>query len=119
MADSADAHDAVPAFQVAPGVPGDGGDAVAELDAVAFQPLRDFQCTRMNFGVIGPMNGAFDRSRYDFLRAVIFRCVLDDPMTQQRPVLHQTQHTYVPPDYYLSRMIRPGSSDPAVITELT
>ena len=35
MADRADAHDAVPAFEMAPGVPGDGGDAVAELDAVA------------------------------------------------------------------------------------
>jgi hypothetical protein len=73
----------------------------------------------MNFGVIGPMNGAFDRSRNDFLRAVIFRCVLDDPVTQQRPVLHQTKHTYVPPDYYFSRMIRPGPGGLAVITELT
>jgi hypothetical protein len=42
MADGADAHDAVPALQMPPGVPGDGGDAVAELDAVALQHLRDF-----------------------------------------------------------------------------
>ena len=37
MADRADAHDAVPGFKMAPGVPRDGGDAVAELDAVAMR----------------------------------------------------------------------------------
>jgi len=36
---------------MAPGVPGDGGDAVTELDAVAIQPLRDFQRAGVNFGV--------------------------------------------------------------------
>ena len=41
VADPADPHDPVPGFQVAPGVPGDGGDAVAEVDAVTVQPLRD------------------------------------------------------------------------------
>ena len=92
MADGADAHDAVPDFEMTPGIPGDGGDAVAKLDAVAFQPLRNFQGARMNFGVIGAMNGAFDRPRDDLLRAVILRGVLDNPVAQQRPVLHQTKH---------------------------
>jgi hypothetical protein len=58
----------------------------------------------MNFGVIGAMNGAFDRPRNDLLGAVKFRGVLDNPMTQQRPVLHQTKHTHVPPDGCPSRM---------------
>ena len=70
MADGADAHDAVPDFEMAPGVPRDGGDAVAELDAVAIEALRDLQCAIVNFGVIGAMNGAFDRPRHDLLRAV-------------------------------------------------
>jgi hypothetical protein len=39
MADRADAHDAVPAFEVARGVPGDGDDAIAELDADAIERL--------------------------------------------------------------------------------
>ena len=99
MADRADPHDAVPGFEMAPGVPGDGGDAVAELDAVAIEPLRDFQRARVNFGVIGAMNGTFDRSRDDLLRAVIPRRVLDNPVTKQRPVLHQSKHTHVPPDW--------------------
>ena len=46
VADRADSHDAVPGFEMAPGVPGDGGDAVAELDAVAIEPLRYFQRAR-------------------------------------------------------------------------
>src|SRR4029078_1195772 len=101
VADRADPHDAVPAFEMAPGVPGDGGDAVAELDAVALQHLRQFQCAPVNFGVIGADYGAFNGSRHNLLRAVILRRVLDDPVTQQRPVLHQTQHK-IPPAWYSS-----------------
>ena len=97
MADRADPHDAVPGFEMAPGVPGDGGDAVAELDAVAIEPLRDFQRACMNFGVIGAMNGTFDRPRDDLLRAVILRRVFDNPVAKQRPVLHQSEHTHFPP----------------------
>jgi hypothetical protein len=51
----------------------------------------------MNFGVIGAMNGAFDRPRDDLLRAVILRRVFDNPMAKQRPVLHQSEHTHFPP----------------------
>ena len=43
MADRTDAHDAVPGFEMAPRVPRDGGDAVAELDAVTIEALRDLQ----------------------------------------------------------------------------
>ena len=63
---------------MAPGVPGDGGDAVTELDAVAIQPLRDFQRAIANFGVIRAMNGTFDGSRDDLLCAVISRRVFDN-----------------------------------------
>ena len=98
MADRADAHDAVPGFEMAPGVPGDGGDAVAELDAVAVEPLRDFQRAVADLLVIGTMDGAFDRSGYDLLGAMDFCGVLDNPVTKQRPVLHQSKHTVVPPE---------------------
>ena len=40
VVDRADAHDAVPGLQVAPGVPGQRRDAVAELDAVPVEALR-------------------------------------------------------------------------------
>jgi hypothetical protein len=31
------------------------------------------------------------------LRAVILRRVFDNPVAQQRPVLHQSEHTHFPP----------------------
>src|SRR5437870_6961953 len=107
MADRADPHDAVPAFEMARGVPGYGGDAVAELDAVALQHLRDFQRALVNFGVIGADNRAFDRAGDDLLRSVIPGRVLDNPVAQQRPILHQTTHPNVPPDRYGVSRFRP------------
>jgi hypothetical protein len=67
---------------------------------VAIESLRDFQGAVANFGVIGAMNGTFDRPRDDLSRAVIPRRVFDNPVTKQRPVLHQSEHTHVPPDGY-------------------
>jgi len=98
-----------------PGVPCDGGDAVAELDAVTLQALRDLERAGVNFGVIGAMNGAFDRSRHDLLRAVEQRRVFDNAVTKQRPILHQSAHANVPPGTVLSLDYR----FPRVITELT
>ena len=98
MADGADAHDAVPGFKMPPRVPGDGGDAVADLDAVLVELLADFQGARANFGVIGAMNGSFDRSRHDLLLAMNGCCVIDNPMTQQGPILHQSKHPVFPPE---------------------
>ena len=98
MADRTDAHDAVPGFKMAPRVPRDGGDAVAELDAVTVEALRNLHGAIADFGVIGAVDGAFDRSRHDFLRAVDRRGVLDNPVTKQRPVLHQSKHADVPLD---------------------
>jgi len=46
----------------------------------------------VDFGVVGADNGTFDRTSDDFLRAVIGRRVLDDTMTEQGPILHQTKH---------------------------
>jgi hypothetical protein len=71
----------------------------------------------MNFGVIGPMNGPFDRPRDDLLRTVILRRVFDNPVAEQRPVLHQSEHTHVPPGGFFSAPDR-AEARPA-ITELT
>ena len=62
------------------------------LDAVALEALRDFQRAAAHCGVIGAVDGAFDRARDDFLGAMD-RGVVDNPVTQQRPVLHQSKHT--------------------------
>src|SRR5271169_49890 len=100
MADRADTHDAVPGLKMAPGVPRDGGDAVAELDAVAVQPLRDLQRAFVDFGVIGAVDGTFDRPCNDLLCPVDCRRVFENSVTKQRPVLHQPKHTDVPPKLY-------------------
>src|SRR5262249_499273 len=96
VADRADPHDAVPAFEMAGGIPGNGGDAVAELDAIALQHLGDFERAPVNFGVIGPDNRAFDRPGDDLLRALIRRPVLSDPVAEQSPILHQPEHSKLP-----------------------
>ena len=75
-------------------------NAVAELDAIALQHLRNFQRTLVNFGVIGADDGAFDRAGDDLLGAMILGRVLDNPVAQQRPILHQTTHPKVPPERY-------------------
>jgi hypothetical protein len=64
------------------------------------EALRYFQRAITNFGVIGAMNGPFDRPRDDLLRTVILRGVFDNPVAKQRPVLHQSEHTHVPPKGY-------------------
>src|SRR4029079_7260138 len=84
---------------------------VAELDAVAIQPLRNFQRPLVNFSIVGAVDGSFDRSRNDLLGAMDCCGVFDDPVTQQRPVLHQSKHTVVPPVYLsLSRVLGGPSS---------
>jgi len=90
------------------------GDAVAVLDAVALQHLRDFQRALVNFGVIGPDNGTLDRAGDDLLRAVIPRRMLDDPVTEQGPVLHQTKHPNSPPGALLLAPLRPEAAGKAI-----
>src|SRR5260370_5101 len=91
------AADPVPGYTRGVGCPGHGGHAVAKLDAVEIQPLRRLHRAIANFGVICTMDGAFDRPRHDFLRSMDSSRVLDNPVTKQRPVLHQSKHTNVPP----------------------
>ena len=84
------------AFQVPPGVPGERRHAVAELDAVAVEPLRHAQGAGADFGVVGAVDRPFDRARDHRPLAVIERGVIDDAMAQERPILHKPEHG-VPP----------------------
>ena len=98
MADGADAHDAVPGFQMAPGVPGDGGDAVAELDAVALAGAARLSARGRGFRR-NWCDGWGLRPIASRLLACRGTCrVLDNPVTKQRPILHQSTHTDVPPE---------------------
>ena len=61
--DRADAHDAVPGFEMPPGIPSERRHAVAELDAAAVEPLRHPQRAHAQIGVIRGVERAFDRTR--------------------------------------------------------
>ncbi len=58
--DCAATHDAVPGFQMPPGVPGQRSDAVADLDSVLLEPLGHLQRTAAHRGIIGAMDRTFD-----------------------------------------------------------
>ena len=88
----ADAHDAVPGLEMPPGVPGQRRHPIAELDAVLVQPLRDPQRPLAQIGVVGGVKRAFDRTGDDLPLGIIGRGVVEDAITQQRPVLHQPEH---------------------------
>jgi len=90
--DRADAEDAVPAFQMPPAVPGERRDAVAELDAVAFEPLRHAQGAGADLRIIGAMNRSFDRACDHRPLRMVERGVIDDAMAQERPILHKPEH---------------------------
>ena len=96
VVDGADAGDAVPGFQVAPGIPGQRRHAVAELDAVALEPLRHAQGTRADFRVVGVVHRPFDRPGNDRPFAMIEGGMIDDAMQQERPILHEPEHG-IPP----------------------
>ena len=98
MVDGTDTGDAVPAFKMPPSVPGKGCDAVAEADAVTLQPLREFQGSEANRGVIGAVDRAFDGAGDDFALRVLRGGIIDDTMNQQWPILHQSKHGFIPPN---------------------
>ena len=90
--DRADAEDAVPAFQMPPGVPGKRRHPVSQFDAVALQPLRHLQRAGANLRVIGLDDRPLDRAGNDLALAVELGGMVDDPVQQQRKVGHQAEH---------------------------
>src|SRR4051795_7934975 len=75
-----------------PAVPRERRHPVAEPDAVSLQPLRQTQGSGADFGVVGFVDGAFDRARYDRPPRVVRCGMIDNAMAEQRPILHQSKH---------------------------
>ena len=96
VVDAAHAHDAVPGFDMARRVPGERADALARLEAVAFQPLRHLQRTGADVAIGGAHDRPFDRARDDLAVAVLARRVIEYLVAKQRPFLHQPQHRVLP-----------------------
>jgi hypothetical protein len=94
--DRADAENAVPRLEVPPRVPGERRHPVAEPDAVAVEPLRRLEGAFANGGVIGGMDRPLDRARNHRAFAVMDRRMVDHPVAQERPVLHQSAHVFSP-----------------------
>ena len=90
--DAAASHTAVPGFKMPPGVPRQRRDAVAGLDARAFELLGDAQGAVAHLRIIGGVYRPFDRAGNHLPFGVVGGGVVDDPVTEQRPVLHETEH---------------------------
>src|SRR5262245_42257205 len=93
VVDRANAEDAIPGFNVAPGVPRKRCDPVTQLDAVLVQPFGNFQCAGAHVGIVGRVDWTLNRARDDLPPAMIFGGMVDDAMAQQRPILHQAEHS--------------------------
>ena len=96
MADRANAHNAVPGFDMAGGVPGQGGDPVALHDAQGLQHIGDPLGALVHFAIGGADNGALHRSGDDLTVAMPGGGVVQDTIHGQRPVLHPALHLYRP-----------------------
>src|SRR3954467_14147547 len=94
MIDGADTGDSVPSFEMAPRVPGKRADAVTEFDAILFQALGHAERTTPNIRIVRAMHRPFDGARDDLAPAVLDRRMVDDPVQEQRPILHQTPHLH-------------------------
>src|SRR5262245_6933934 len=92
VVDRANPEDAIPGFNVAPGVPRKRCDPVTLLDAVLVQPLGNFQCAAAHVGIVGRVDWTLNRARDDLPPAMIFGGMVDAAMAQQRPILHQAEH---------------------------
>ncbi len=90
------AGDAVPAFEMAIAVPGEGRDAIAELHSLALQPFGDLERALPNSAVVGGMHRPFDRARGDLLLWELDGGEIDDLVHEQGPILHPSQHAFSP-----------------------
>src|SRR5262249_13807939 len=73
MIDRSEAQNAVPGFEVAPAVPGQRRDSVAELDAVLLKALGDLQRALPYFRISRRMERAFERARDNAAVAMVRR----------------------------------------------
>ncbi len=94
--DRAEPRNAVPRLEVAVVVPGERRHAVAELDSVAREPLRDLQRAAAQIAIVGAMDRAFDKPADDLAARMLDGGEIDDLVNQQRPILHQPEHRSPP-----------------------
>ena len=76
-------------------VPGERGDAVAELEAVALQPLRHLQRPRPRLRVCRAHDRPLHRACHDLAIAVLGGGVVEHLVAKQWPLLHQTEHVFL------------------------
>ena len=88
----ADAGDAEIELEMAVGVPGDGADPVAELDAQVLERLGHLLGALLRIAITVAMNRPFDCPGHDLDLGVGGGREVDDLRNQQRAVLHQSQH---------------------------
>jgi hypothetical protein len=97
MRDRADATDAVPELEMPIGVPGQRRQPVAELHPLLLQPLGDPQRAVADIRIgRAPQRAVLHHPAHHLSRAVLRGGVVDDPMQQQGPVLHQAEHAFLP-----------------------
>src|SRR5262249_50947516 len=90
--DRANSENAVPRFDVPPGIPGQRRDSVAERDAVAVEALGNLERPQSDRSVVGGVDRALDRARDYGAFGVVGRGVGDDAGGEERAVLHQSVH---------------------------
>ena len=95
VVDRAEASDSVPRLQVPPRVPGQRRHPVADLDAVALQPLREPARPLMDRRVGRAVHRPLDRARDHRPVRMLRPGVIEDAVDEQRPVLHQADHGVV------------------------
>ena len=88
----ADAGDAEIELEVAIGVPGDGADRIAELDAQPLQGLGELLGALGRVLVAVAVDRPLDRAGHDLDVGVVPSGKVDDLRNQQRTVLHQAEH---------------------------
>ena len=96
VGNAAHAGNAIPAFDMAPGVPSQRGDAIAGLHAQPPQRARHLLGAAAHSGPVGAMLGPFAAQRHDLALTMINRRVIDQLAHQQRPILHRSQHARPP-----------------------
>ena len=96
--DRADAADAVPELEMAVAVPGQRRHPVAVHDALAGEPFRHGKRAPAHLRIgRAPERPVLDRPADDLARAVLDRGMVDDPVQQKGPVLHQAEHARLSP----------------------